>query len=805
MPRISQYVEAPLNGISQAEPQVRLKNQAEDLFNCTVEIPDGLRKRPPMNHRGVILPGVTLGSDFHRTAIPSTNRGEPDTYWIVGADKVSRLVNSETRAVIAHTVSASAQAYLNALISPIEDIRTVTVEDYTFIANRRVPIVADPDLSPTRPFEALVWLKLSDYGRRYTLTIAGLSTTALTPDGGAASDSPFIDTSRIMDILLNGGTMPGRPATTALGPQLTTAGFTWSLQGSILFLSRATDFTVTTADGMGSTGLVPIKGSTARISDLPSIATDGFTIRITGGSSGANNDDTFVRFEASGAGGGGVTGVWKETIAPGASYGLDSASLPIGLRYDQALNSWSLDILPWGPREVGDEELAPDPLTPGTFIQDIGWFRSRLRLIGSDDIILYAGAANPFRLYPSTLTTLVDSDPVQLTNPGEERAFFNSGRTFDQRDVIFGSKAQAVVSSEGPFTLKTARVDVLAEYPFAGVLPLVKASDNIHFTMVKGDQYDGIWELSINGQLQRTEGEDLTAAQPRLLPAGLNRYGTLKGSYATLYARHGEPNLFMHLYRYAGQERIQSGFFRWGVPAGWTVGDILSGAATKLTLGLLDPDGILHDVEIDMASKLKDSVTSTILTTLDLRVTENQCVVSYNAGTDTTTYLTPYPLAGDIAVSVRGDGQEAPEGMLLTATDWNVSGVTLQGDTRGLDVYLGVPYDSWWDLSEIAHYGADDRVLVDGGDMNLRQVTFSLGKSAYMAAQVKVGQRPLRTYQTPQTNFDEPSLFKGPWVVSTPGKNSDTTIRLRNDSHLQGYALGFTWVAEHNLRSQSQG
>ena len=813
MPRITQYEDAPLNGISQAAPQVRLPTQATDLVDAWVTIPDGWSKRHPMVYRGSFPEAIAAG-DYHRSLIQSTVAGVPDAYLIIESDGTVRLLNADTYAPISVTVSTEAQSYLNEVVVAVEDIRTMTVEDYTFIANRQVPLEESGSSAPTRPFEAIVWIKLSDYARKYVLTIGGTTVTYICPEGNDQDDADDIDTSQIMDRMMNGGSVQPNGSVTpsgGIGSSLTSAGFTWTRRGSLLFLSRATDFSISVEDGLGGTAMVALKGSTPRISDLPVYAPDGFTIRIEGASASQTNDDYWVRFEESGTGTG-ATGVYKETIAPGASYGLDPETLPVGLTYNVVGGTWSLDVLPWTAREVGDEDTSPDPLTIGEHVMDIGWFRARPRIL-TESVALYCGSANPFRIYPSTLTTVLDSDPFGLINPGAARAFFSSGITFDQRDVLFGQGVQAVVSSEGPFTARTARIDLLAEYPYSGTLPVLPAGDNVHFTSTTSDslgktpKYDRLWELGINGPAQRTEGLDLTVGQPRLLPHGLDRSATLTSSYASLYGQYEEPNLFLHLFRGSGQDRIQSGFFRVNLPTGWTLGDILTSpkkGATEFRIAAFDPDGRLHELSMDMQAQLRDSQDSDFLTCLDVRLTDADVTVTYNAGTDRSTITHPALVFGadePWAVSVRGSDQDLPEGFLAAGVSG--AGLVIEGDWTGITFYVGLVYDSYWDVTEIIHRGgSNNKPIYEAGSLQLRRLRVDLGPSAFMSVRTKVERRPWRTYAS-VPDFETPAIQKGPWEVPLGGPADAVAIRIRNDSHLQGYALGFEWSAEHNQRSRA--
>lgn len=806
MPRISDSIEAPFQGVSQAAASVRLPSQATALVNSVVAIPDGYAKRPPLEYLGVLVPAAdSPTAEFQWTLIEDKD-GE---LYILVLDQLSyvRLVNVATLAEVTVTVSTPAATYLASATDPVNDLRLVTVEDYTFVLNRRVALALDATSAPTRDFEAIVWCKLSDYGRTFTLDISGTVGVYVCPEGNDPDDSDDLDTAQIMDRMLNGGSVQANGTMTpsgGIGAALTSAGFTWTLSGSLLFISRATDFTVTTKDGLGGTALVALKGAIPRFSDLPIVAPDGFTIRVDGGNGNAR-DDYFVKFVATGVSSGGTTGTWRETIEPGAPYGLDPETLPVALIHDQDLDTWSLDVVGWSQREVGNADTTPDPLPVGETLQSIGWFKGRLRLLFSEGA-LYSGSDSPFRLYPSTLTTALASDPIEITNPAPVRAFFRDGAAFDQRDVLFGTGVQAVVaegSQGGGLANTNIDVGVLATYPYDGKMAPLPGGDNVHFGMTKSLGYSGVWELNINGPLQRTQGEDLTVATPRYLPGALVRGASIKDSYASLRFENEALKAYLHLYRYVGQDRIQSGFSEWRLPEGWRWGGVLSKQNT-FYIALHTPNGSIVLTTLDMSAQLTDlGSIDQVLTCLDLRLDETQLTVTYNASTDVTTISGPISLEGmSFSARVGNDTDAYPEGYLLSGPA-TTSTVTWSGDFSGVKFYAGFTYDSYWDLSRFYQRDPQSgRPYHEGSVLTIKHLIMDLRGLNMLDVLVTNGLRASRTYTFPQQAISEANSFEGQWTVPVGGASNELNIRVQGNGHLQCGVLGLTWVGERNLKSQ---
>jgi hypothetical protein len=67
------------------------------------------------------------------------------------------------------TITADAQTYLNNISNPREDVKALTVADYTFIANKEQTVSLGSSVSPALSYEALVFVKLGDYDKQYAV------------------------------------------------------------------------------------------------------------------------------------------------------------------------------------------------------------------------------------------------------------------------------------------------------------------------------------------------------------------------------------------------------------------------------------------------------------------------------------------------------------------------------------------------------------------------------------------------------------------------------------------------------------
>lgn len=829
MPRISDYSEAPYQGVSQAPAQVRLKQQAEVVEDTQLSIPQGAEKRAPFEFLCKLTghPGDTDGTfalvssegvNYALTLTEESGSVVPRLYDLSSLPLGYSATGLASESI---TVTSDAQDYLDeGTPTPSLDFSTLTVEDFTFILNRQMDTAKQSGTAATRPFEALLFMRQGTYARPYSVTVdpvTGSSVTAIvtTPNGKDASDGNWVDTDVILAGLKTGSypyALNGASVSGALD-NLAAAGFTLTQLGPVLYISHPTNnFTVTVADGQAGTALTVIKDKIQAFSDLPKRGIDGFKVRI-GQQSGTEEDDFYVKFsETAGPG----TGVWEETLGSGSELGLDALTLPVGLVFE--LGAWTLKALDWQGRLVGDETLAPDPDFVGKPLEDITFWKGRLGLVSSEGVT-FSAADDPFKLYPRTLSTKLASDTVSLLNPFAHKAFFKYAIAFERKLILWGNTGQAqVTSGQDVFTPDTADIDEFSTYEFATTAPPQGSNSRLYFLAPRGINYSSVFEMDINQTTSKVEGDDLTVSVPRYIPAGIDRVANCQVNYQMVYGKSGAAQIVPHLFRYAEKQRVQNAWSKWNLPPGYSYG---GGFFVNTSFYFLAcKSGSAYLLKADLSpGNLDPDPASRILTRLDFRASEDSVQISYDAGADETTLTTPFPLEGAEQVIVRAPGgiggEELSEGELLDAPEGteaevlSAAGTTLvlRGDWTQAPFWVGKPYTKLVELSKF--YARDGEGQPYSSErLSLRPLILELDETAYLKVRVTVGGRTPKTYTFEGSQADDPSsvynevpLYKGPWRVPIKGSSQATKIELINDSPFPSRILGYTWEGEINLRA----
>lgn len=821
----SSYVPVPFNGLSQAAPQLRLLEQAEDLSNVLVDLPNGLRKRPPLTWKAKLLSsnGATSGRAFK---VIDPDDGSVKHLFInrESTTTVARLYD-DTFTSVSLTIASGAQTYLNGIVNPKDDLRIAQGVDYTFLIDRSLDTAIDGTDNPVRPYEALIFCKTGSYGRTYTVTItrdggSPIVGSCHTPSGGDAGNAHWVGTDKIMNAIFESSdTFTGENGATHTNiySDLISDGFELTLEGDVLYITHDTDdFTITVTDEQAGTAFFAAKVRINNFEDLPKkCPVSGFTIKVRplrGDERGAywvtySTDDE-------------TPGIWKETYAPGSQAGVDPDTMPVAL-VKHSDGSWHIDTLGWGQRTVGDETTAADPLFVGQPIQDIGYAFGRLVLISRSEAYLTA-ADDPFRLYPITMTSAIDSDPVSLVPPSGEAQFFTVAQ-FEKSLVAIGRVQQCVIRSlaDGSATATSVRMDDLSRFTLAPEqenLKPVTVNQKIYLPVPQSETslYTGIHEVKIDRVSGEDFTDDLTAATPSLIPKDLDAVASLEKSYMALYGVSGGDDLWLHIFRYAENQRVQNGIFPWSLPTGWELVDITSDKTTFFIYAKPSSAAEVHVGTIDMDPNTKDDTSGArALTRWDWRQTESDVVsVTYDASTGYSTITSRVTLpSGKGYVSARhnASAQTFVEGEIAEAVSQPTStSIVVKGDwTSPQKFWLGIQYRGSYKPTRVYPISGKDQRVLHGGRLRLQHIfvdisnafpditcTVTIAKRAGETSE----QRSSRTYTLGNIALGFPEAYTGKWRIPIMSDTQKVSLEFIDDWHLGARISGFEWFGDFVLK-----
>lgn len=199
MPIIQQSIKNLKGGISQQPDSLRYPDQGAEQVNGWTSETTGLQKRPPVTYVGKLAAAGAFGKSSY---IHLINRDETEQYYVV-------FTGSEIKVFDLAGKSYKVDGDLSYIktTSPRDDLRMVTVADYTFIINRKMVVKEGNTYHNDNIYRpngrALINVRGGQYGRTLSVGINGeWCEDVVLPDGSDPSHSKQMDAITIAEKLV---------------------------------------------------------------------------------------------------------------------------------------------------------------------------------------------------------------------------------------------------------------------------------------------------------------------------------------------------------------------------------------------------------------------------------------------------------------------------------------------------------------------------------------------------------------------------------------------------------------------------
>ena len=828
---VSQSIPNFLNGISQQTPTQRGVNQAEDQINFQNNIVDGLSKRPSLEY----IATLDASNVFpNTTKFWSIQRDENNQYIVAfynGGVKVYDLLGNEK------TVTVSSGASYLTSTNPRNDFKLVNIADYTFIANKSKTVLADSATSATKNEEFYINVVVTNYGREYTVELThpdmitdlgyGLKVSLQLPTGSNAThDAAYRDTVHVADMLMYGdssqywdgsSSAEFKVIRTDTGATLTTSqglgsysGFTtyfdFTLYNSVIYgepKDNDPDYVITTGDGSGNSGMYSIRDEISDFTKLPYHAKLGSKIKITG-DEGDTLSDYWVAFE--------TDGVWKETIAPDTSLGLNNSTMPHALINNND-GTFTFQELDWTDRTCGDEDTNANPTFVNRNIQNLTFYKNRLGVLSGENLI-FTENASFFNFFSSTVTQVLDTDPIDISASGTQVNTLKNSVSFNETLLLFSDTAQYKLNSTGQaITPTTAILNEVSSFEHDDAVRPVSAGKFAYFAQSKNNN-TAIREYFADDETLTNDGLDITVSVSNLIPTNVYQLisnttedtlialasdtdDTQTAPYAAGSAVSPTYANTMYIYKYFFDrgEKVQTAWSKWtfdGVK-------ILGAMSVDSFLYLLTAEGTDTKLfKLDLRN-LKDQ-TIGFGVYLDFK---KQVTGTYDSGTNLTTLTSPYGVkSGLIAI-------DATNGNNYALTNTAGSTYTLEGDHT--NVYIGVPFTSTYRLSPqyIRESSGRGLVSITSGRYQIRNIRFNFENSGFFQVEVTPTGRSKSTtimngyiIGTATSKVGVPAINSGSLLVPVIARNTDFVLDIKSSSHLPVYIASAEVEGYYHTRSR---
>lgn len=377
---------------------------------------------------------------------------------------------------------------------------------------------------------------------------------------------------------------------------------------------------------------------------LPDQARHEYRLRIA--NSGNLEDDYYVRF--AGANGSDGQGTWEEWREAGVATTIDNTTMP-HIMFRQSDGSFLVCPTEYAQRTVGDTLTNPTPSFIGNTINNVTLFRNRLGLLSRQNLIL-SRPGDFFNFFVSTALAITAKDPIDLSAASPNPATLFDSIEVNTGLVLFSRTEQFMLTTDNDvLSPETAKINFVSSFNYNENVSPFSLGTTIGFLNDEGSN-TRLYEMANPPREGQPEVIEQSKIISNLYPTGINRIATSKNNTIVLTVASGSPDIFGYRYYNTTERRLQSAWFKLRMS-----GDVIYHTIIRDTywavIRNLDttPNPDVNIVTIQkMELKQNDgtvtvnNATQGIITYLDNKREVPSADMTYDAGTDTTTFTLPW-------------------------------------------------------------------------------------------------------------------------------------------------------------------
>ncbi|AWD92517.1 tail tubular protein B [Pectobacterium phage Jarilo] len=617
MALISQSIKNLKGGISQQPDILRFAEQGAEQVNAWSSETEGLQKRPPLLFTKAIGNATALGTAPYVHLI---NRDEFEQYFAVFTGTDVKVIGMDGTQ---YTVRGSREYITTA--KPREDLRMITVADYTFIINRTVTVKAGTALSNGGTFrekgDALVNVRGGQYGRTLVLTINGTEAAKYEiPDGSQPAHVKNTDAQFLAEELAKQARLVFPTWTFTVG------------QGYIHIIAPAnvTIDSLVTKDGYSDQLINPVTHFAQTFARLPLNAPDNYMVKIVGDTS-RTADQYFVVYDA-------TRKVWRETVGWNELVDWTDTTMPWTL-IRAADGQFDLKTQDWTNRKSGDDDTNPYPSLVDSQINDVFFFRNRLGFLTGENIVM-SRTARYFDFFPASVANLSDDDPIDVAVSHNRVSTLKYAVPFTEELLLWSDEAQFVLGASGVLTSRSVELNLTTQFDVQDLARPYGIGRHIYFASPRAtfsaiNRYYAVQDVT-----RVKSSEDATAHVPSYIPNGVfSIHGSSTENYAAVLSSGAPSKVFIYKFLYIEEQVRQQSWSHWDfgdnvtIYAATAIGSQMfllmsNGAATWLgqvsfTKDTVDIESEPYRIYLDNKVEYQIPATSynidTNLTTIDIR------------------------------------------------------------------------------------------------------------------------------------------------------------------------------------------
>jgi len=221
----------------------------------------------------------------------------------------------------------------------------------------------------------------------------------------------------------------------------------------------------------------------------------------------------------------------------------------------------------WKPRTVGASDTNPMPSFVGNTIDGISFFKNRIIFTSRQNVIC-SQAGDYFNFFASTVITIIDSDPIDLSASSSKPIRFQHLLPIPRAGLLlFGDNAQYILeTTTEAFAPKTAEINRLSSFSLTDTISPIDVGPSYMF-LEQGDKATAVYEMNIGDNVGgKPVVQELTKPLPYYIPASIKNLKTSQSANTfALLSKQDLKSIYLYRFFNAGDTRI-SAWFRWILP-----------------------------------------------------------------------------------------------------------------------------------------------------------------------------------------------------------------------------------------------
>ena len=567
MPTVEMQYPSLLNGVSQQTPRERINGQLTEQINMKSDPVTGLRRRPCFEYRS----GINFSGSYDWHHIYSQ-------YLELGSTPVNLFINTKDGEVVItddkfRILKTYTEKYL--IASDATKIRATNSSGLGWILNVDKKPVPVPSTERDPSNLGYLTIKTGAFLKDYRFRINNTEVSYTTPSGSESGDAAK--------------STPDGVAKELIGKvQSSVPGITVYNEGATLYFEHNSKLEVVNLCG-GNYASASGSGVIRNISELPAslpAKANGYIVTV-GQSESARE---YYKWNKE-------TSSWDECGEWQSYKGFDD--MPMQLSIDEG-GTPELKAIRFEGRLSGDDENNPYPSFVYDGITGIGTFMGRLVLLSGSRVLLSA-SRYPIRTMRSTVTSVLDTDPIEVASGSTSSASFEHAVQFNKDLILFASTHQAVIpTGNNALTPTNAMLVITAEQSVDCTARPAVVGQTLMYSATTSDTYFGIGELTPSSYTgSQYTPQNLTDHLPKYFEGKCRQLVSGGSNNIMLFTSSVDPKvIYVHEFFWSGNERQFMSWHKWTAPdsicsihyAKSNIVITLAGNNKALTVCTIDPN-----------------------------------------------------------------------------------------------------------------------------------------------------------------------------------------------------------------------